>query len=105
MFDLSDRGFHSRPQVSALLQVNMTALAPLGDMGLGLRETVMPARVPLARFGGTNARKGTSSTTLFIKMGDITLLPTAGLHFHVLPLRAGDLGRLAFLGLLDLKIG
>jgi hypothetical protein len=39
MFDLSDRGFHSRPQVSALFQVNLTALASLGDIGLGLRET------------------------------------------------------------------
>ena len=39
MFDLSDRGFHSRPQVSALFQVNLIAPAPLGDIGLGLRET------------------------------------------------------------------
>jgi len=39
MFDLPNRGFHSRPQVSALFQVNLTAPAPLGDIGLGLRET------------------------------------------------------------------
>jgi hypothetical protein len=35
--------------------VNLTAPAPLGDMGLGLRETQVPARVSFARLGGTNA--------------------------------------------------
>ena len=87
------------------MQASQTAPSALGHMGLGFTKVKVQPRIPFSRLSRTSflvERTGLAERQL--KMGHIAFFLAAGVNPHRLPLWAGDLGGLATLGLLDVKI-